>query len=82
MDPPVLHGAARRDEGLGGHLAPEDPLALFVGLNAPEDVHLNRLEVEQVDEELEGCAHGPMIAGGRRGGGERSGRRDHYPAPW
>ena len=74
MDPPVLDGAARRDQGLGGHLAPEDPLALLVGLRAPEDVHLNGLEVEQVDEELEGRAHRPMIAGGvaRRGPGGRA----------
>src|ERR1035438_1279970 len=73
MDPSVLHGAARGDKGLGGHLATEDPLALLVRLNAPEDVHLNRLEVEQVDEELERCTHRTMIAGGRCTRGERSG---------
>jgi hypothetical protein len=30
-----------------------------VGLDAPEDVHLNRLEIEQGDEELERSAHAP-----------------------
>jgi hypothetical protein len=59
MHPPVLHRATRRYQGLGGHLPAEDTLALLVGLNAPEDVHLNRLEIEQGDEELEGSAHAP-----------------------
>ena len=37
----------RRDEGLAGDLPPEDPLAAFVGALAPEDVALDRFEVEQ-----------------------------------
>ena len=57
MHPPVLDGAARRHERLCGHLAAEDALAFLVGLDAPEDVHLNGLEVKQVDEELQGRAH-------------------------
>ena len=39
--------AGRGDEGLAGHLAAEDPLALLVRELAPEDVDLDRLEVEQ-----------------------------------
>jgi hypothetical protein len=44
-------------------LAAEDALAFFAGLYPPEDVDLNRLEVEQVDQKLEGGAHASMIAG-------------------
>ena len=33
--------------GLGRDLTAEDTLALLVGLGAPEDVHLDLLEVEQ-----------------------------------
>ena len=59
VDLAVLDGPPGRDQGLPRHLPAEDPLALLVGLDAPEDVHLNRLEIEQVDEELERCAHAP-----------------------
>jgi beta-glucosidase len=72
MDPAVLHGAAGRHERLCGHLAAEDALALLVGLDAPEDVHLNGLEVQQIDEELQGRAHAPMFAGRRGAVAERS----------
>ena len=74
----VLDRAPRGHEGLPGHLAAEDTLALLIGLGTPEDVDLNRLEVEQVDEELQRLAHGVMIAGG--GEGRVRVRRD-YPAP-
>ena len=52
MDVPAgfVDRAGRRDERLAGDLAPEHPLAVFVGLDAPEDVDLDRLEVEQVDQ--------------------------------
>ena len=63
VHPSVLDGAPGRHERLPGHLAAEDALALLVGLDAPEDVDLNGLEVEQVDEELQGRAHAPMFAG-------------------
>jgi hypothetical protein len=59
MDLPVFDGASRRDQRLARHLAAEDTLPLLVGLCPPEDVDLYRLEVQQVDEELEGRAHGP-----------------------
>ena len=54
VHPAVLDRAPRRHERLPGHLAAEDPLALLVGLDAPEDVDLNGFEVKQVDEELQG----------------------------
>ena len=57
VHPPVLDRAPRRHQRLPGHLTAEDPLALLVGLGAPEDVDLNGLEVEQIDEEVQGCAH-------------------------
>ena len=71
----VLDGAARRHERLPGHLPAEDALALLVRLGAAEDVDLDRLEVEQADEELQGRAHRPMFAGPPRHG--RRGARPH-----
>ena len=50
----VLHRAAGGHQRLARHLATEDTLALLVGLNAAEDVHLDRFEVKQIDEELKG----------------------------
>ena len=76
----VLHRAPGRHQRLSGHLAPEDALALLVGLDTPEDVDLNGFKVKQVDEEIQGRAHSPMFAG-RRGGRRRARRRDpNYPA--
>ena len=57
----VLDGAARRHQRLAGHLPAEDALALLVGLGAAEDVDLDRFEVEEIDEELQGRAHRPML---------------------
>jgi hypothetical protein len=81
MDAAVVDGAAGGHEGLSGDLAAEDALALLVGLGPAEDVDLNGLEVEQVDEKLQGRAHSPMFAGHRaqRRPARRRGRR--YPAP-
>ena len=80
MHPSVLDRAPRRHECLCGDLAAEDALALLVGLDAPEDIDLNGLEVKQIDEELQGRAHPPMFAGGRRGR-RRARRHDpNYPA--
>ncbi len=79
VDPPVLDGAPRRHERLGRHLAAEDPLALLVGLHAPEDVDLDGLEVEQVDEEVRASltAHPGRLpaTGADVGPGRRRGRR-------
>ena len=52
--PVVVDGAGGGDEGLAGHLAAEHPLALLVGADAPEDVDLDGLEVEQRDEVVDG----------------------------
>ena len=64
----VLDGAPGRHEGLPGHLAAVDTLSFLVGLDAAEDVDLNRLEVEQVDEELQRGAHGAHVRRRRRPG--------------
>ncbi|MBW3606785.1 MAG: hypothetical protein KY463_00265, partial [Actinobacteria bacterium] len=45
--------ACRGDERLPGDLAAEHPLTVLVGLAPPEDVHLDGLEVEEVDELVE-----------------------------
>ena len=58
----VLDRPACRHQRLGGDLAAEDALALLVGLNATEDVDLDRLEIEEVDEEVQRFAHDPMFA--------------------
>ena len=57
----VLDGSPCRHQRLARHLATEDALALLVGLDAAEDVDLDWLEVEQVDEEVEGFAHPPIL---------------------
>ena len=44
---PGLDRASRRDQRLP-YLAAEHPLPVLVGRDAPEDVHLDRLEVEQL----------------------------------
>ena len=52
VGPADLDGAAGGHEGLGGHLAAEDALALLVGVGPAEDVDLDGLEVEEVDQEI------------------------------
>jgi hypothetical protein len=61
VDPSSLDGPSRRHERLGGHLAPEDALAVLVGAHPPEDVDLDGLDVEKLDEEVEGVAHHPIL---------------------
>jgi hypothetical protein len=53
-----LDGAGGGDERLAGDLPAEDPLAVLVGLAAPEDVLLDLLEVEELDQLVEGRSHG------------------------
>ena len=53
-----LHGAARGDEGLARDLTAEHPLLVLVGAEAPEQVHLELLEVEEGDEVVERARHG------------------------
>ena len=52
--PAFVDGAGRSDERLTGNLAAEHPLAILVGRVAPEDVHLDRFEVEKSDEVVQG----------------------------
>ena len=61
--PARVHGAAGGHQRLGRHLAAEDALRSSLGLHPPEDVDLDRLEVEEVDEEFEGFAHGHILSG-------------------
>ncbi len=61
VDVALIHGAPRRHECLGGDLSTEDALTLLVGLDPAEDVLLDRLEVEQVDEEIEGVGHPSIV---------------------
>ena len=56
-----LDRATRGDQGLGGHLAAEDALALLVGLGAPEDVDLDLLEVEEADQRVEVLVHRSIV---------------------
>ncbi len=62
----VFDGAPGGHERLAGHLAAEDALAVLVGLDATEDIDLDRLEVQQVDEEVQVRAHAPMFAARRQ----------------
>ena len=48
-----LHRASGGDERLAGHLAAEHALAVLVGGDAAEDVHLDGFEIEQVDQVVE-----------------------------
>jgi hypothetical protein len=65
MHAAALHGAARGHEGLGRHLPTEDALAALVGAHPSEDVDLDGLDVEELDEEVEGVAHLPILTAWR-----------------
>ena len=53
MDTAALHGASRRHQRLSGDLSAEHPLTVLVGTHASEDVHLDRLEIEELDQKVE-----------------------------
>ena len=57
----VVDGPGRGDERLAGDLPAEHPLALLVRRGAAEDVHLDRLEIEQGDEGVE-RGHAAILA--------------------
>ena len=57
------HGADARDQGLGGHLAAEHPLAVGLRLATPEQVDVERLDVEERDELVGGGGHGLLWRG-------------------
>jgi hypothetical protein len=50
----VLHGPARGDQRLADHLAAEHPLPALLGRAAAKQVHLDRLEIENGEEILDG----------------------------
>ena len=66
VDVAALDGPARRHQRLGGHLASEHPLPVLVGADPTEDVDLDGLDIEELDEEIEGVAHDPIFAGGHK----------------
>ena len=68
MDAPALDGPAGGHEGLRGDLAAEHPLAVLVGTDASEDVHLDGLEIEELHQEVERFAHGVIISRTRASG--------------
>ena len=53
----VLDGAAGRDQRLADHLAAEHPLPARLRRAAAEQVHLERLEIENVEDFLNGGGH-------------------------
>ena len=58
------HGPGRGGQRLGQHLAAEDPLQLGVGLPRPEQPDLDLLQVEQVDQLVDGLRHGLSLSAG------------------
>ena len=68
-----LHGAGGRHQRLAGHLPAEDPLALLVGRHPAEQVDLDRLEVEQLHQRVDGVL--------RHGAHPRVRRLGYGPAP-
>ena len=49
---PVRHGAPRRDQRLAEHLPAEHALPAVLRARAAEQVHLDLLEVQEVDQSL------------------------------
>jgi hypothetical protein len=58
--PVVVDGAAGSHQRLAGDEAPEDPLALFVRTPSAENIDLDRFEVEEGDEIVEGLGHATL----------------------
>ena len=57
----LVDRACRGDERLTGNLTTEHALAVLVGLDAAEDIHLDRLEVEEFDEIRQCVSHPVML---------------------
>ena len=54
--------AASGHEGLRRDLTAESTLTFFLGVLATIGIHLDRLEIEQIDEELQGFRHLAILA--------------------
>ena len=59
----AIDGAARGDQRLTRHLPAEHALAILLRTAAAEDVHLELLEVEDLDEPIDGVRHAPLCHG-------------------
>src|SRR4051794_11179252 len=57
MRQPAFHGAARRYHRLPDHLAAEHPLPAGLRADAAEQVHLDRLEIENGDQVDQAFGH-------------------------
>jgi len=72
VDPAALDRTTCRDERLRGDLAAEDPKPAVVDAHAPEDVELDRLEVEQVEQLVRRRAHRDTVHFGAMSPGSSS----------
>ncbi len=66
VDATAFDGASRRHERLGGDLTPEGALALLLGVLSAVGVDLDRLEVQQLYEIVQGGGHGDSLPAGHR----------------
>ena len=64
VGPTEFDGATGRHQRLGRYLATEHALSILVGAHPSEDVDLDGFEIEQFDQEVQGGAHRPILAGG------------------
>jgi putative flippase GtrA len=62
LTPPVGDRPPGGHEGLGRHLAAEDPQSVLVGAETPVEVDLEGLQVEPIDQVIEGGGHGSILA--------------------
>ena len=58
---PLVDGAAGRDQRLGRDLPAEHALAILVGAQPPKQVHLELLELQQVDQVVERHTHRAQV---------------------
>jgi len=54
MTDPLLHRPVRGDQRLPDHLPAEHALPAHIGAVAPEQVHLDPLEIEKLDQVFDG----------------------------
>ena len=58
VDAAMFDRSPCRDERLRGHLAPEDAGSAILKTISAEDVHLDRLEIEEIEEIGDTLGHG------------------------